>query len=52
MNIVICNKQAFTETFKWKLHKVRGIVPAARDGHAMCVCQESIYMFGGFEEEV
>jgi len=31
---------------------VKGEYPGARDGHAMCVANGNIYVFGGYEEEV
>ncbi|CAK8692263.1 kelch domain-containing protein 3-like [Clavelina lepadiformis] len=38
-----------TEHFKWSKVKVKGDIPCGRDGHAMCVANGNIYVFGGFE---
>jgi N-acetylneuraminic acid mutarotase len=31
---------------------VKGTIPGARDGHAACVIGHTMYVFGGFEDEI
>ncbi|XP_026692479.2 kelch domain-containing protein 3 [Ciona intestinalis] len=47
-----CNKlYCFdTDNLHWTKLNVQGNCPGARDGHAMCVVNGNIFMFGGFEE--
>ncbi|XP_071439603.1 kelch domain-containing protein 3 isoform X1 [Hetaerina americana] len=48
-NVLFC---FHTKTLKWSCPKVHGIIPGARDGHSACVIRHSMYIFGGFEEEI
>ena len=42
----------FSAQLEWKEIKVNGNPPTARDGHAMCVVNGNIYVYGGYEEVV
>jgi len=48
-----CNKvyRFNTDRLEWREIKVNGNPPTARDGHAMCVVNGNIYVYGGYEEE-
>ena len=49
-----CNKlYCFdTEKHKWSCPEVCGYIPTARDGHTSCTSQDSMYVFGGYEDSV
>nr|CAB3259308.1 kelch domain-containing protein 3 [Phallusia mammillata] len=40
-----------TGKLHWKKVPLKGTYPGARDGHAMCVVNSKIYIFGGYEQE-
>ncbi|VDN07780.1 unnamed protein product [Thelazia callipaeda] len=39
------------KTISWSLVPCRGEIPPARDGHSAVVLDDTLYMFGGFEEQ-
>lgn len=40
-----------TTNHTWSQPQVSGDIPGARDGHSACVINNSMYVFGGYEEE-
>ena len=41
-----------TKTNRWSRPVVSGTLPGARDGHSACVINSSMYIFGGYEEDI
>ena len=39
-----------TKTGTWSRPNVMGNIPPERDGHSACVIEDSMYVFGGYEE--
>lgn len=39
-----------TRTHRWSRPRVRGQIPAERDGHSACIIKDHMYVFGGYEE--
>ena len=39
-----------TKTGTWSRPSVAGNIPPERDGHSACVINDSMYVFGGYEE--
>ncbi|CAB0002345.1 unnamed protein product [Nesidiocoris tenuis] len=39
------------ETWSWSQPQVSGVIPCSRDGHSACVIGNTMYIFGGYEEE-
>ena len=39
-----------TKTGTWSRPSVAGNIPPERDGHSACVIDDSMYVFGGYEE--
>lgn len=35
----------------WTAPNCTGDIPLARDGHSACICDNKMYIFGGFEDE-
>lgn len=48
-NILFCFN---THTHTWSKPEVSGSIPGVRDGHSACIVGNSMYIFGGFEEEI
>ncbi|XP_019625858.1 PREDICTED: kelch domain-containing protein 3-like isoform X1 [Branchiostoma belcheri] len=46
-NILYCFD---TTTLRWSCPQVTGATPPARDGHSLCVVDDNLYVFGGYEQ--